>query len=251
MLRTRVIPCLLLENGGLVKTENFKNPQYIGDPINSVRIYNELEVDELMFLDIKASKDKSPICYNIIEDIAKECFMPFSYGGGIQTLEQAKRLFEIGVEKVVINSANMENPNLVSEISKDFGSQAVVVSIDVKKSRYRKEQVYTLSGTKKTGISPKEYALEAQNRGAGEILLNSINHEGTMAGMHQDLIKDITQSLSIPVIAIGGAGQLEDIQGAKQSGASAIALGSMAVYQNTNRGILINFPSQEELRHYL
>lgn len=251
MLRTRVIPCLLLENEGLVKTINFKKPTYIGDPINSVRIYNELEVDELIFLDIKASINKTSPPFKKIKEIANECFMPFSYGGGIRTLDDVKKLFDLGVEKVTLNTSVYKNPNFITEIANLYGSQSVVVAIDVKKNFFGKEKVYINDGTQKTKDMPLVYAKEVENFGAGEILINSIDNDGCMNGFNLELIKSISKAVEIPVIALGGAGELLDIAKAKGAGASAIALGSMAVYQNRNRGILINFPTQNELKKIL
>lgn len=251
MLRTRVIPCLLLEDDGLVKTINFKDPTYIGDPINSVRIYNELEVNELIFLDIKASLNKNEPPFKVIEEIASECFMPFSYGGGITNLDQAKKLFRLGVEKVVLNSSALDNPELITEIANIFGSQSVVVSIDYKKDFFGRYRVYKYNGRKKCKLSPLEQAKLAQDYGAGEILINSIENDGVMNGFDLEMIEEISSNITLPVIALGGAGEVMDIRKAKDSGASAIALGSMAVYQNKNRGILINFPAEKQLTELL
>lgn len=247
MLRTRVMPCLLLDNEGLVKTINFKNPTYIGDPINSVRIYNELEVDELIFLDIKASVNKTPPPFKIISEIASECFMPFSYGGGIRTINDVKKLFDLGVEKVALNSIAFENPEFITQIANIYGSQSIVIAIDVKKSLFSSNRVYIYDGTRKTKYAPEEYVKKVEGYGAGEILLNSINNDGKMEGFELELIRNVSNAVNIPVIALGGSGTLSDIAAAKNAGASAIALGSMAVYQNKNRGILINFPTQHEL----
>lgn len=251
MLRTRVMPCLLLEDGGLVKTINFKNPIYIGDPINSVRIYNELEVDELVLLDIKASKNKTKPFFGKIEEIASECFMPVTYGGGIRELDDVKRLFNLGVEKIALNTFAYESPDFISKVANLYGSQSLVIAIDVKKTFFGSNKVYVSDGTKKTKYTPVEYAKKVEDCGAGEILLNSVDRDGMMSGFDLDLIKEISHSVSIPIIAMGGAGELNDVALAKKAGASAIALGSMAVYQNKNRGILINFPTQKELRDAL
>jgi len=186
MLKTRVMPCLLLKNSRLVKTTNFKDPVYIGDPINAVKIYNDKEVDELIFLDISASIENRKPPMETIYQIATECFMPFAYGGGINDLEDVKKIFSLGVEKVAINTSAVENPSFISEIGEIYGSQAVIVSIDVKKTRdgFR---VFTKSGTKDTGLDPITWALKAQEMGAGEILLTSIDKEGTMDGFHRRL----------------------------------------------------------------
>lgn len=247
MLRTRVMPCLLLEGDSLVKTVKFKRPCYIGDPINAVRIYNELEVDELIFLDILSSKDKKAINFEYLEEIAKECFMPFSYGGGVSTFKDAERLFKLGVEKVCINSAIYTNPNLVKEIVTAYGTQSVIAGIDVKKNFFGRYKVRSVSGTNNTGISPVEHAKYCQELGVGEILLNNIDKDGVMDGFDLDLITSVSKSVSIPVVSLGGAGELNDVLLAKNAGSSAIGLGSMAVYQNKNKGILINFPDSESI----
>ena len=247
MLRTRVMPCLLLQDEGLVKTVRFKNETYIGDPINSIRIYNEMGVDELVFLDIRASVLKQEPPFQKIAEIASECFMPFVYGGGIKTLDHARRLFDSGVEKIVLNSVAFENPGFVGELAALYGAQAIVVAIDVKKSFFKADHVYIYSGARNTGRNPVEYAKTVKNMGAGEILLNSISRDGMMQGFDLDLIRGVSDCVDIPVIALGGAGDVADIGEAKKAGASGIGLGSMAVYQNRNRGILINFPSQRQL----
>ena len=247
MLRTRVIPCLLLEDGGLVKTTQFKNSVYIGDPINSVRIYNELEVDELMFLDIKASRYAHKPPFKIIAEIANECFMPFSYGGGITTLDDAKKLFDLGVEKVVLNTVLHTNPNLISEIAKYYGTQSITVAFDVKKSFFGGYHIYVANGSKKVAKSFLEYILGIEELGIGEILINSIDCDGSMSGFDTELIERVSSRVNVPVVALGGAGQLSDLAKAKKAGASAIGLGSIAVFQNKSRGILINFPTKAEI----
>lgn len=251
MLRTRVMPCLLLQDEALVKTVKFSSATYIGDPINSVRIYNELEVDELIFLDINASQRRLPPPFKKIKEIATECFMPFSYGGGIRTLDDVKRLFDLGVEKVAINTAAVENPSFISQIASIYGSQSVIVAMDVKRTLFGKQLIYTHDGKEKTRKFPLVYAKEVEQLGAGEILLNSVDRDGTMQGFDIELIYSIANSVNIPLIALGGAGELGDIVKAKTAGASAVALGSMAVYQNKNKGILINFPEQSTLRRLL
>lgn len=248
MLRTRVIPCLLIMNGRLVKTIQFKKPNYVGDPINIVRIFNTKEVDEIVFLDISATPEKLGPSFSLIREIASECFMPFAYGGGITTLEQVKLLFNSGVEKVVLNSIAMKDDAFVSKVAERYGSQSVIVSIDVKKNLFGKYQVYTHGGKQKTGISPKQHAIDMQNKGAGEILLTSINHDGMMQGYDIELIKMITQAVNVPVIACGGAGENKDFAKAvNEGGASAVAAGSMVVYQGRNRAVLTRFPNREEL----
>ena len=243
MLETRVIPCLLLKHESLVKTVQFNKFSYIGDPCNTVRIFNELEVDELVFLDITASKEKRSPNYDLLEDIADECFMPLAYGGGIRNLDQAKRIFSIGFEKIVINSQALENPALITEISEHFGNQAVVVSIDVKKGLFGGYQVRGQSGSKKFPHSPVDWAMEVERLGAGEILLTSIDREGTWQGYDTSLVKEISGHVSIPVIANGGAANTDDFLEAKVSaGASALAAGSMFVFQKEGMGVLVNMP---------
>jgi cyclase len=249
MIRTRVIPSLLLKGEGLVKTVNFKNPKYVGDPINAVRIFNEKEVHELVFLDITASIENRSPRFDIISNIASECFMPLGYGGGIRTLEQARQLFSLGVEKIIINSYAIENPSFIRNLADMVGSQSVVVSIDVKKNFFGKYETYTLSGTTKTPWDPINWAQEAERSGAGEIILNSIDQDGTMKGYDIPLIKNVSDSVNIPVVACGGAGTVKDFSTAvHEGGASAIAAGSMFVYYGKYRAVLINFPDDEELK---
>ncbi len=248
MLRTRIIPCLLLRNESLVKTVRFGKFGYIGDPINTCRIFNELEVDELAFLDITASRDKKVPNFKILQEITNECFMPLSYGGGITSLSTAEKIFKIGFEKVVLNSVTFEDNNLISDIAKAFGSQSVIVAIDVKKNLMGRYSVYSLSGSVNQKREPVQWAKEMESRGAGEVLLTSIDREGTWKGYDIDLIKTVADSVSIPVIANGGAGSIEHIGNAVRHGhASAIALGSMVVYQKQAMGVLVNFPNKIEL----
>lgn len=251
MLQTRVMPCLLLDEGGLLKTISFKNPTYIGDAINSVRIYNELEVDEIIILDIYATKNGRGPDFEKIAQLTEECFMPFTYGGGIKTYEDAQQLFDMGVEKISLNNAALNNVKLIEKIANAYGSQAVVASMDVNKTMFSGQRVFEKCGSKKTKWLPHEWAKFVENAGAGEILINSIERDGKMDGFDLDLISSVVNCVDIPVIAAGGAGEVADIGRAKNAGASAIALGSMAVYQNKNRGILINFPDYKTLREIL
>jgi len=249
MLKTRVMPCLLLRNGALVKTIKFDKFNYIGDPINAVRIYNEKEVDELVFLDIRATLEKRKPDFKLVSEIASECFMPLAYGGGVTAIDDLKELFKIGVEKIVINSYAAENSDFIKEAANIFGSQSIIVSIDVKKNILGIYQVYTNSGKKKTNFHPVEYAIMMQEKGAGEIFLTSMDKDGTWEGYDIALIKQITQTISIPVIASGGAGNIDDFFKAVQiGGASAVAAGSMFVYQGKDLGVLIKFPPKSELK---
>ncbi|MFW9963994.1 MAG: AglZ/HisF2 family acetamidino modification protein [Candidatus Sifarchaeia archaeon] len=251
MLSTRVIPSLLLRGKGLVKTIKFKDPTYVGDPINAVRIFNDKEVDELVFLDITATLENRSPEIDLIKDIATECFMPFGYGGGIHDLETAHKILKMGSEKIVVNSAASDF-GLLRDMADLFGAQSVVVSIDVKKSRRNKYEVYTHSGTKKTGLDPVQLAKDVEANGAGEILLNSIDLDGTMNGYDIDLISSVTKNVNIPVVAAGGAGHLEHFQQAVlKGGASAVAAGSMFVFHGPHRAVLINYPTQDELKQFL
>ncbi len=249
MLKTRVIPCLLLRNRGLVKTVRFEKPSYVGDPINTVRIFNEVEVDELIFLDINATvEDKRPQL-QLLEEIAGECFMPFAYGGGVKTVDDMAAIFKLGAEKVAINSAALTNPGLIEKAAARFGSQAVVVSIDVRKRRLLGGySVYTRGGRHDARLDPVDYARKVERLGAGEILLTSIDRDGTMEGYDLELVSQVSRAVRIPVIACGGAGSVADLARAKRAGASAVAAGSMVVYQGRNRAVLINFPSRRDLR---
>lgn len=248
MIRVRVIPTLLLKNGGLVKSLKFKNHKYVGDPINAVKIFNEKEVDELVLLDIDASAQKRPPNISLISDIASEAFMPVAYGGGITNLTQIKDLLYAGIEKVVLNNGAFNNPELVEQAAKQFGSQAVVVSIDVKKNLFGKYKVFLNNGTKSTSEDPVEYCKKVQSLGAGEIFLNSIDRDGTYTGYDVDLIKKVCEAVEIPVIASGGAGNIEDFLSAIKVGASAVAAGSMFVFQRPHQAVLISYPSQEDLK---
>lgn len=248
MLRTRVIPCLLLMNGRLVKTVQFKKPNYVGDPVNIVRIFNTKEVDEIVFLDISATPQRKGPSFQLINEIASECFMPFAYGGGITSLEEAKKLFNIGVEKIILNTIAIEDASFVSRIAEKYGTQSIIVSIDVKKNLFGQYRVYTRCGKKKISLDPVAHAVDMQNKGAGEILLTSMDCDGTMQGYDIELVRMITQAVDIPVIACGGAGEISDFAKAiKDGGASAVAAGSMVVYQGRNRAVLTKFPKRDEL----
>lgn len=251
MFRPRIIPCLLLRNGGLVKTTRFASPRYLGDPINAVRIFNEKEVDELVLLDITATAEGRGPSYQTLTDIASECFMPVAYGGGLRTLDQIERVLKLGVEKVCINSAAVENPDFVAQSAAVFGSQSIVVSIDVKRTLLGTYKAYTRSGSRCTRLDPIEAARRAYQLGAGEIFLNSIDRDGTMKGYDLKLVKDISGAVSIPVVACGGAGRIEDFQVAIDAGATAVAAGSLFVYHGKRRAVLINFPAPNELESAL
>jgi cyclase len=249
MARIRVIPVLLLKNTGLYKTIKFKEPRYIGDPMNAVKLFNDKEVDELIFLDITATKEKKVPNYEAISEVASECFMPFSYGGGIDSMEKMSLLFSIGVEKVVLNTILHSNLNLVKEAADRYGSQSIVASIDVKKSLFGKYEVFTHSGTINTKKDPIQFAIEMENAGVGEIIINSIDRDGVMKGYDIDLIKNITSKLDVPLIACGGAGTIDDLSKAVKEGhASAVGAGSMFIYHGKHNAVLINYPNQQDLK---
>lgn len=242
--RIRIIPALLLMNEGLYKTVKFKDPKYVGDPINTVKIFNEKEADELALVDITASRDQKPINYKKIAEIAGEAFMPMAYGGGIRSFDDACRVFDAGFEKVIINSAIAKDTELPNAIAKVYGSQAVVVSIDVKPDWLGRYKVYTHGGANNTGYTPVDYARRAEQLGAGEIFLQSIHKDGTWEGYDIPLIKMVSDAVSIPVVACGGASNIDDFRKAiTEGGASAVAAGSMFVYQKKGMGVLISFPS--------
>ena len=251
-MRTRVIPTLLLKNESLVKTLKFKNFDYIGDPCNTIRIFNELEVDELIILDITASKENKEPNYSLLKDIASECFMPLSYGGAVRSVEQARQIFNIGFEKVCVNSIALDNIDIVSAISNEFGAQSVIGSIDYKKSFFGKVKVFNTSKNKFTNKDVVEWAKTLTNAGVGEILLTAIEKEGTWSGYDIEMIKKVTSSINIPLVAHGGCGKLDDIRTAVyQGGASGVATGSMVVYQKKKMGVLVNFPDVNQLEEYI
>jgi len=243
MRRIRIIPVLLLSKGGLYKTIKFKNGKYVGDPINAVKIFNEKEADELLLLDYKASVENRPPDYIRIKEIAEEAFMPMAYGGGIKNADDAKKVFDCGFEKIVLNSILFQNISLIEQIANIYGAQSVVGCIDVKKNLFGKYHVYSHSGTKNTGKDPLKWAKEIELKGVGEIILNSIDNDGTWNGYLFDLIKDISHKIDVPMIACGGAGSEEDFKKAVLAGASAVAAGSMFVFQKKEMGVLISFPS--------
>lgn len=252
MLRTRVIPCLLLRDGGLVKTTRFKDPVYVGDPINAIRIFNEKEVDELIFLDITASREGRGPTLQTIRDFASECFMPVGYGGGIRSLADARDVLALGIEKIVINTMALRRPELISEIAREFGAQAVVASIDAHKRLLGGYEVMDAGGTAKTGLKPVEHARRIVEMGAGEILINSIERDGTQSGYDLELIRGVADAVPVPVVACGGAGTLQHFRDAVTEGrASAVAAGSMFVFHGRHRAVLISYPSRSELERVL
>lgn len=251
MLKHRVIPCLLLRNGGLVKTEKFANPKYVGDPINAIRIFNDKEVDELMVLDISASREHREPNYSAIEQFAGECFMPLCYGGGVRTVEQARQLFALGVEKVCLQSAALEDISVISRIAERFGNQSVVASIDVRKDWRGRKRLYSAARGKGQRQPWQTYMLQTVSAGAGEVLLNAVDRDGLMQGMDLELIAEASAVLAVPLIAVGGAGSLGDIKAAVDAGASAVAAGAFFVFHGPHRAVLITYPRYQELESLL
>lgn len=248
MRRIRVIPILLIQNGGLVKSVKFKNHQYIGDPINAVKIFNEKEVDEIVVLDISATKEKRAPNISQIKEIAGEAFMPLSYGGGITTIEEVKEILYEGAEKVILNATAFKKLDLITQISEQFGSQSAVVSIDVKKDWLGNYKVYLQNGSKKTQTSPVEFAKQAEQAGAGELILMAIDRDGTYEGFDTALVEKVTAAVNIPVVACGGASHLDDfVNVVNNAGASAVAAGSLFVYASKQRGVMINYPKPNVL----
>ena len=248
MLHPRIIPNLLIHNKGLVKTINFKDPKYVGDPINAVKIFNEKSVDELIVTDIDATVKNIDPDYSMIEKLAMECRMPLCYGGGINNANQAKQIFSLGVEKIAISSSAINNPKLITELSDSVGSQSVVIVMDIKKKFLGKDyELVTHNGTKKTGINPLKFVEEIKELGVGEIVINSIDRDGTMKGYDYQLIEKIRNITTLPMTILGGAGSLEDIGNLinkyKIIGAGA---GSIFVFKGKYRAVLINYPNDKE-----
>lgn len=247
MLKNRVIPSLLLKNNGLVKTKKFKDPIYIGDPINAIRIFNEKEVDELIVADIFASKEKREPNYELIEQIAGECFMPLAYAGGIKNISQAKTIFSLGVEKICLQTAAYNNPRLISELADCYGSQSVMVSIDVKKNWLGKYEIFSSALRKTVPGNWKLLLDDLVKSGAGEIMINSVDNDGTLMGPDLEMIKIASEFTEVPLIAVGGISSLADIRKAVDAGASAVAAGSFFVFHGPHRAVLISYPRYDDL----
>ena len=248
MFRPRVIPVLLLKDKGLIKTVKFNKSRYIGDPINAVRIFNDLEADELVFLDIYASKEKRTISLDLVKEIGDEAYMPFAVGGGINKLTDVEKILKAGAEKVVLNTVLYTNVELIKEISKRFGSQSIIASVDVKKNFFGKNIACIKSGKDKVSVPLIDYIKNIEQMGAGEIMINSIDRDGVMKGYDISLIKRVSENVDIPVIACGGAGCLNDMREASiKAYASALAAGSLFVYHGPRNAVLINYPEKEEL----
>lgn len=247
MLRPRIIPSLLIQDNGLVKTVNFKNPKYVGDPINAVKIFNEKEVDELAIFDIDATVKGLEPNYSLIERLANQSMMPLCYGGGVKSVEQAQRIFSLGIEKIALSSSVLQNPGLITEISERVGAQSVIVVLDVKKKMLGGYEVYTHNGKKGTGINPFKFVEEAQKLGAGEIVINSIDKDGVMKGYDLDLIAKVREKITLPMTVLGGAGSLGDIEKViDKHGVIGVAAGSLFVFKGPYKAVLISYPSQIE-----
>lgn len=245
MVLKRIMPCLLFDGRALVKTVRFRNPRYIGDPINAIKIYNEKEVDELVVLDINASRERRLPCFDAIRDWASECFMPFSYGGGVASLETFSRLYKIGVEKVIVNTACLTKPDMVRGATRQYGSTSVVGAVDYKEGLLGGLKVYSASGAGTRRSLLDHCRFLADDLGVGEILLYSVDRDGTWRGYDLPTITAVARAVTVPLIACGGAGSVEHLrQVLRETPANAAALGSMAVYQKQGMGVLINFPSR-------
>lgn len=247
MLLPRLIPCLLLSDGALVKSVRFKELAYVGDPINAVRIFNQKEVDELLLLDIHATTKKTGIDFNLLEKIVSECFMPICYGGGVRSIDDMRKIFSMGIEKISLGAAAFEVPGLVKDAAREFGSQAIAVMLDVKRNIFGNPYVYIHNGS----ISTRKMAMDAANffrqEGAGELIIYSIDRDGTWSGLDLDLVKAIATTVDAPIITTGGAGNFNHIRDAiLLAGASGVAIGSMAVFQAKDMGVLIKFPSRKD-----
>ncbi|MFN0290503.1 AglZ/HisF2 family acetamidino modification protein [Pedobacter helvus] len=247
MLRPRIIPSLLIHDKGLVKTVHFKNPKYVGDPINAVKIFNEKEVDELALFDIDASVNNVEPDYHLIERLANQSRMPLCYGGGVKTVEQAQRIFGLGIEKIALSSSIVQHPGLIPEIAERVGTQSVIAVLDVKRKFLGGYEVYIHNGKKSTGINPFTFVVKLQQMGVGEIIINSIDQDGAMKGFDMPLIDKIREQISIPLTVLGGAGNLDDIGGViNKHGVIGVAAGSLFVFKGVYKAVLINYPTRRE-----
>jgi len=248
MLRSRLIPSLLIQGKGLVKTQKFQNPRYIGDPINTIKIFNEKNIDEIFISDIDVTVKKKEPNYKLIENLAIESRMPFCYSGGVNSIEKALKIIELGVEKVAIGSAAVQNPKFISDLSDRIGKQSVVVVLDIKKTLFKKNyEIFTHNGKKASGFSAKDFALKMQSLGAGEIIINSIERDGCMQGYDLNLINEVSENIHIPFTVLGGAGNLKDIGlvTSKHHPCGAAA-SSMFIFKGKHKAVLIQYPTFEE-----
>jgi cyclase len=247
VLRPRIIPSLLIQDSGLVKTVNFKNPKYVGDPINAVKIFNEKEVDELAIFDIDATVKGLEPNFSLIERIANQSRMPLCYGGGVKTVGQAQKILGLGIEKIALSSSVLQNPKLITQIAERVGAQSVIVVLDVKKKLLGGYEVYTHNGKNATGINPFKFIEDAQILGAGEIVINSIDQDGTMKGFDMSLIDKARESSSLPMTVLGGAGNLEDVKKViDKHKIIGVAAGSLFVFKGKYKAVLINYPNKSE-----
>lgn len=254
MLRYRIIPTLLLHNKGLYKTVKYSitKGKYVGDPINAIKIFNDKGVDELIFLDIDASKEKRGPDFKMIQNIATECFMPVAYGGGITKIEEIKQIFQIGIEKVILNSILLEDLTLLKSASESFGAQSIVAAVDIKKNLFGKYKVYNSAKQKNTNLDINKYFKDLEKYGAGEIYISNVDRDGTFEGYDIKLIRDITKDIRVPVIINGGAKNISDFSRAiKECGVSAVSAGSMFVFNGPHKAVLITYPKYETLEHEL
>lgn len=247
IITKRIIPTLLISKGKLVKTINFRNKIYVGDPINAIKIFNDKEVDELILIDIDASKSNSEINYKLVEDCASECFMPLCYGGGIKNIDDATRLFSLGVEKICLQSSFFKDPSILKVFSSKYGRQAIVISLDLKRNIFGEYKIINSSNGNLINKNLNDLLAELTEYGAGEILLNVINKDGKMSGMDLEIINKITSNTSLSLIALGGVGSLTDIRNAFINGASAVSAGSFFVFNGPHKAVLITYPKQSEL----
>jgi cyclase len=233
-----------MQNHALVKSKKFKKHRYIGDPINAIRIFNDLKVDEIVLLDINATKEKRTISLDFVKTLSEETNMPFSVGGGINSIDQVRNILSSGAEKVIVGSYAVENPGFIKLVSDYFGSSTISVCIDVKDNLFKSTRVWSRNGKKVSKYLPVDFAKLMERNGAGEIIIQSISNDGLMLGYDINLINSISLSVTIPVVALGGAGKLEHLKDAYDNGsASALAAGSLFVFQGPKNGVLINYPS--------
>lgn len=248
MLLPRIIPCLLLDGNGLVKTQKFKSPTYVGDPINAIKIFNDKSVDELIFLDIAASREGKEPNYTLLERLASECFMPLCYGGGIRDTAQARRIVGLGIEKVSVNSAAIESSATIGAIAAELGTSSTVAAVDIRRNWLGRYCVYNAARRKLTDLDPVAHVMSLVKAGAGEILINDADADGEQKGYDLNLMRTICSAVDVPVIACGGAGSLADMRSViHESGASAAAAGSIFVFKGPHRAVLINYPPQDRI----
>ena len=248
MLQNRVIPALTINDGYLVKTVNFKNPRYVGDPLNAVKIFNEKEVDELMFLDITASKNSQEPNFKLIKDISGECLMPLTYGGGIRNLIQAKKIFSLGVEKICIQSAALENQRLISEIIDNFGSQSIILSIDIKRDFLMRPRIYSYLRNRNLNVKWIEFIKSYVGLGIGELLINSVDKDGLLNGPDLEIISILRNEINIPIISLGGVSSIADMRKLIESGASAVAAGSFFTFYGPHKAVLLTYPDYDQIK---